>query len=280
MKIKIRSATRLGDGTRMTVNGKEITEPKQKRNLHIFIMFFLGFFVAMLIFALVMLVNQSNHPGEFVYYVKEEIHVEEATYHITVIDREQKYGDAISFQVDYSENSAIPVPTVDVSNFKKTTKNGEVRYTFTVKIIGENWDKVDGVGHVHMRTENGLHELEQTTLAENMWVAFLVVGIFIAILTTLIVLNGKWAVREHKNAKEELNEKIAATQRAVAGYKNPQEQPAQEEPISQQGLEPEIGPEYVPQNTEESELTIRCPYCNTSNDFSSSKCKNCDAPLR
>ena len=72
----------------------------------------------------------------------------------------------------------------------------------------------------------------------------------------------------------------AATQRAVAGYKNPQEQPTQEEPTSQQGLEPEIGPEYVPQNTEESELTIRCPYCNTSNDFSSSKCKNCDAPLR
>ncbi len=280
MKIKIRSATRLGDGNRMTVNGKEITEPKQKRNLHIFIMFFLGFFVATLIFALVMLVNQSKHPGEFVYYVKEEIHVEEATYHITVVDREQKYGDAIAFKVDYSENSAIPVPTAEVSNFKKTTKNGEVRYTFTVKIIGENWDKVSGVGNVKMQTENGLYELEKTTLAENMWVAFLVVGIFIAVLTTLIVLNGKWAVREHKNAKEELNEKIAATQRAVAGYKNPQEQPTQEEPTSQQGLESEIGPEYVPQNTEESELTIRCPYCNTSNDFSSSKCKNCDAPLR
>lgn len=282
MRIKIRSATRLGDGTRMTVNGKEITEPKQKRNFHIFIMFFLGFFVAALIFALVTIINQSTHPGEFVYYVKEEVHVEEASYHITVIDRAQKYGDATAFTVDYSENSYVSVPTAVVSSFKKTTKNGDVTYTFTVKVTGENWDKVSGISSVHMQTDSGLYLLEKTALAENMWVVFLVIGIFIAVLTTLIVLNGKWAVREHKNSKSEINAKIAATRRAVARYNNPQLAAESEQTGAEyeQNSEPEINPNPIQNNSEESDLTIKCPYCHTENNFSSSKCKNCDAPLR
>ncbi len=259
---------------RYYVNGKEVTDPKGKAKVSLTFVFVLSFFVVILIAALAFVTNEAINPGPLTYSYKEDSHVNNVTYNITVVDRTGDQGTATSFYVVIDTGTYATSEKRTVTNFETKTSGKKTTYTFTIQITGEKWADVEGILELKMRTDSGSYEPKYNSMGGELWIAYLVIGLFVAIMTGLIIFNAKDAAKHFKEAKEELNNKIKATQNAIMTNKTITEVSGQNQPQGQ-----EI-PKTQVQTEGSSSLDIKCPYCGTINTDTASRCENCDAPLR
>ena len=257
---------------RYYVNCKEVTDPKGKAKVSLTFVFVLSFFAFILIAVTIFLTVEALNPGDFTYSYKEDSHVNNVTYTVTVVDRTGEHGDATSFtaMIDMGYSSSKKT----VTNFDSKKDGDKTTYTFTIQITGEAWADVEGISDVTMKTSLGSYEPEYNSGINMIWIAYIAIGIFLAVIIGLIVFNAKDAAKHFREAKEELNSKIQTTQNAVMTNKTVTEvsepQVPEKQDLEEGSQEIEIS----------SNLAIRCPYCGTINSDTASRCKTCDAPLR
>lgn len=232
----------------------EVKTPKGKRNFCIIAAIFLSFFLAVLTLALTLVIKDVAASNGFHYECEELVGTSATTYEI-VVDGKTPKSAPTKFVAKFElldDDADMWVKEITV--FETEKDDGETKYTFSVVFPKNEWLKISHLSSVHMYFgEEKIKVTDQD--AEGLTIAIIVIGIFIAVLTGLIVFNIVSAVKYAKQAKEEaLN---PAGMAAGTGSNNNLETTRPQAP----------------------DQKIKCPYCGTYNSGSNVQCDNCKAPL-
>lgn len=259
MKIRIRTG---GHHFHDDHDVHEIQSSSGNAKAHIFIVCFLSFFVAALIFALVVVVKQTI-PGELSFSYVETIEPGRAIYDIEIIGKDDDYAAPKRFEVNV-EGSNGATYSKTVTDFK-TLQQDDDYYVYKLRVVVNDadgstaWLYADGISEVYLVDKDGdLNEAEEITKPIEMLPVFIIIPVFLIVIGVIMGINIKCAVKEIKNAKAE---KTALMSNASAlTRKRAEEARMQQE--SHNG-------DYV-----------ECPYCHIQNKIGDGKCQGCGAPIR
>ena len=240
----------------------EIETSPGNAKFHIFIVFFLSFFVAALIFALVVVINQTI-PGELSYSYVETIEPGKAIYDIEIIAKDDDYKSPQRFEVNIEgSNGATYSKTVTAY---KTLQSDEDYYVYKFQVVIDSssgntaWMYADGVADVFLVDDEGdLNEASEVLKPIEMLPAFIIIPIFLIVIGVIMGINIKSAVKSIKNAKAEKNEKLSNASTLTRKR-------AEEEMLQRQ--------------THSGDY-VECPYCHLQNKIGDGKCQGCGAPIR
>ncbi len=191
----------------------EIQSSSGNAKAHIFIVCFLSFFVAALIFALVVVIKQTI-PGELSFSYVETIEPGKAIYDIEIIGKDDDYAIPNRFEVNI-EGSNGATYNKTVTDFQ-TLQQDDDYYVYKLQVVIDDadgstaWMYADGVADVFLVDRDGdLNEAEEISKPIEMLPVFIVIPIFLIVIGVIMGINIKCAIREIKNAKAEKNAKIS-----------------------------------------------------------------------